>query len=268
MSRIPAGLRQPLRPVVLVLVLAGVGAATASGELIQQGNLQISFDGQITPKRLPRHGMAPVSVAMSAEIGTTDGSKPPQLQYITLEINRHGRLTPQGLPSCRRGQLAFATTHQALRRCRDALVGRGHVSAKIALPEQAPLPSEGELLAFNGHLHGHPVIYGHVYGATPLPITLVVPFAVARTGGRFGTRLQAAMPQVAADWGYVTDFRMTLGRRYRAGGKRRSYLNAGCPAPKGFPGALFTLARGTYSFGDGRQLQSSLVRNCMVRRGG
>jgi hypothetical protein len=86
-----------------------------------------------------------------------------------------------------------------------------------------------------------------------------------RTSGRFGTRLTAAFPQVAADWGYATDFEMKLGRRWRAGGARRSYLSAGCPAPRGFNRALFTLARWTYTFDDGRLLESSLVRECRVR---
>jgi hypothetical protein len=250
---------------VIALALAALGTG-ARAELAQQGNLRIHFDGQIAPKRLPRHGRAPVTVVLSAQISTTDGTQPPQLRQIVLDINRHGTLLNRGLPRCRRPQLAYATSKAALRACGAALVGHGHVSAKIALPEQAPLPSEGQLLAFNGRKAGRPVIFAHIYGARPLPITFVLGFEIDRRGGRFGTRLRAALPQLASGWGYVSAIRMTLGRRFWAGGRRRSYLSAGCPAPHGFPGALFTLARATYSFDDGRRLSSGLVRSCRVRR--
>jgi hypothetical protein len=257
---------QTARLVALALALVALAADLAHAELIQQGNLLISFDGQMRPKRLPRHGTAPVSVSMAADLSTTDGARPPQLQTMTLDVNRHGRLTNRGLPTCRARQLVYATTTEALRACRPALVGRGHLSSKIALPEQAPFPSEGTLLAFNARRHGRPVILGHVYGSTPLPISLVIPFEVHHTRGRFGTRLTASFPQVAADWGYLTHFEMTLGRRYRAAGSRMSYLSAGCPAPSGVSRALFTMARGSYRFDDGRILTSSLVRSCQVRR--
>jgi hypothetical protein len=257
--------KRPLRVAALSVCVIVSAGGLASAELIQDGNLRISFDGRISPKRLPRHGAAPVTVSMSADLTTTDGSPPPQLATMTLDINRHGRLNAAGLPVCKAGKLAYATTEEALRACRPALVGRGHLSAKIALPEQAPFPSEGVLLAFNARRHGRPVILGHIYGAEPLAITLVIPFAIRRIGGRFGTRLTATFPQVAADWGYLTHFEMTLGRRYSAGGRRLSYLSASCPTPKGVNRALFTMARGSYGFDDGRVLESSLVRECRVR---
>ena len=58
---------------------------------------------------------------------------------------------------------------------------------------------------------------------------------------------------------------MKLSRRYSAQGKRRSYISAGCPAPKGFAQVSFPLARASMSFGDGRTLTSTLTRSCRVR---
>lgn len=254
-------MRQLARFAVLGLCLAAT-ATTTEAEVTQSGNVVITFGGGMSPKRLPRHGAAPVRVHVGAAIGTVDGSRPPQLEEIILDINRHGHLIDRGLPTCRRRQLVAATTRSALAACRPALVGQGHVSAKISLPDQAPLPSEGELLAFNGRKHGQPVIYGHVYGDTPLPVTSVVPFYLRRAHGKFGTRLVASFPHVASDWGYVTGFNLELGRRYRVQGRRQSFLNAGCPAPPSLPGALFTLARARYRFDDGRELTSSLIRSC------
>jgi hypothetical protein len=260
-----AALRRLAWPLLISLPVLALAVTAARGEVVESGNLVVNFNGGMSPKRLPRHGTAPVSISMAADLSTTDGSRPPQLERLTLEVNRHGVLDARGLPTCRPGQLDLATTREAQRACRGALVGRGHVSSAIALPEQAPFPSEGTLLAFNAQRHGRPVILAHIYGSTPLPISLTVPFQVRRTRGRFGTRLTAAFPQVAADWGYVTHFEMSLGRRWRASGARRSYLSAGCPAPAGVNRALFTLARGTYLFDDGRTLESSVVRSCRVR---
>jgi hypothetical protein len=260
-----AAARRLTWPLLISLPVLALAVADARSEVTESGNLVVDFHGGIRPRALPRRGAAPVRVHLSATVSTTDGARLPQLDQVVLEINRFGRLDAAGLPACRPSQLVAATTRGALGACRRALVGRGHVSAKISLPEQAPLPSEGELLAFNGRRHGHPVIYGHVYGDVPLPVTSIVRFRIEPESGRFGTRLVASFPHVAADWGYVTAFQFELGRLYRAGGRERSYLEAGCPAPRHLRRALFTLARATYSFEDGRTLRSSLVRSCKVR---
>jgi hypothetical protein len=258
--------RTSARAVALAISWLALLASLADAELIQEGNLLVDFDGRVHPKALPRHGTAPVTLHLRATISTTDGGPAPQLDEMLLDVNRHGQLTTAGLPRCRRSQIAFTTTQRALANCRGALVGRGDISANIALPEQAPLPSEGIVLAFNGREHGRPVIYAHIYGRTPLPITTVVTFHIRRMAGRFGIELTAQFPRVAADWGFVKTIRLTLGRRYQAGGQRRSYLSAACPTPRGVNRALFTMARGTYTFEDGRRLTSSLVRACRARR--
>jgi hypothetical protein len=64
----------------------------------------------------------------------------------------------------------------------------------------------------------------------------------------------------------LTSLEMTL-RTYSYKGRRRSFVSAGCPAPDGFPGALFTLARTTFSFAGGTKLSSTLTGQCKVRAG-
>lgn len=55
---------------------------------------------------------------------------------------------------------------------------------------------------------------------------------------------------------------MRLDRRYSAGGKRRSYLSAGCPAPKGLTTGPFPLARTSFGFAGGPTLRGTLTRTC------
>lgn len=247
----------------VALLTAGVGIA--SGEVAQKGNLRVSFAGKIAPHNLPRRGMAPVAVTLGGTITTTDGAPPPQLRTISLAINRNGHLDYEGLPRCNYHQIQPATTAEARAACPGSLVGSGSFSAHVVLPEQSPFPSTGKLLAFNGNLHGKPVIYAHIYGTEPLPQSYVLAFRLHRAGGDYGTQMVAQLPRVAAEWGYVSGVSLTLRRNFSYRGQRRSYLSAGCPAPKGFPGATFAFAKATFGFEDGRTVGSTLTRDCGVR---
>jgi DNA-binding beta-propeller fold protein YncE len=235
-----------------------------SSEVVQHGQLRVSFDGRLTPHALPRHGSAPVKVEVAARIAATSGGPPPQLRQISIAINRNGHFTPKGLPVCHLRDIQPATTANALKACRGALVGEGHFSAKILLAQQAPFPSEGKVFAFNGSLHGKPAILAHVYGTDPVPTSYTLPFAIEPAKGTYGTVLHASLPGVTGDSGYITGLSLTLGRRFSYHGRQRSYLSAGCPAPSGFPGAVFPFARASFGFG-GRTLVSTLTRSCGVR---
>ena len=46
------------------LVVASLGVGSALAEVDLQDNLRVTFNGQISPKKLPRSGTAPVSVQM------------------------------------------------------------------------------------------------------------------------------------------------------------------------------------------------------------
>jgi hypothetical protein len=251
---------------IAVALLCLALAAVSQAEVIRKGNLQISYGGRIAPHDLPRKGTAPVAVSVSAKIKTTDRLPPPQLQRIELAINRYGRLDQQGLPACRFRQLQPATTAEARASCPGGVIGHGKFEAAVALPEQSPYPSDGAILAFNGRLHGRPVIFAHIYGTQPLPTSFTLPFEVRRRrSGTYGLSLVADLPPVAADWGYVSGFSLTLRRRFRYHGEQHSYLTAGCPAPKGFPGATFAFAKASFGFEGGRRMHTTLTRSCGVR---
>jgi hypothetical protein len=241
-------------------------AAATQAEVIRKGNLQVSYGGKIAPYNLPRKGTAPVAVSISAQIRTTDRQAPPQLRRIELDINRYGQLDQRGLPACRFGQLQPATTQEARESCPDGVVGHGSFKAAVALPEQSPYPSNGTILAFNGRFHNKPVIFAHIYGTQPLPASFTLPFEVRRhRHGTYGLTLVANLPPVAAEWGYVSGLSLTLQRRFHYRGKAHSYISAGCPAPKGFPGATFAFAKAAFGFEDGKKMRTTLTRSCGVR---
>jgi len=251
---------------IAIFVLAIAGAGFARGELAQSGNIRLSFDGRFAPRALPRDKAAPVTVDLTGSVATTNGQPPPQLRRISIAVNRYGRFFTRGLPVCPAGQLEQTSTRVALSRCRSALVGRGRFGANIDFPAATALPVEGKMLAFNSRLGRHQAIVMHIYGSNPVQATFVLTFKISHPRrGAFGTVLSTRIPKLASDLGYVTDVAMSFGRRYRYAGKRRSFLSARCAAPRGFPGALFHFARGSFIFAGGQRLTTTLTRDCRVR---
>jgi hypothetical protein len=248
---------------VLVGALTLGFAALAAAETVQKDNLRVAFDAKLTPQKLPREGTAPVAVSVTTRIANVGGGEPAQLKRIAIAINRHGKLDSSGLPDCEIEEIQPATSAKALAACRRSLVGEGHFSAQVSLAKQGVYPSEGKLLAFSGTYEGRPAILAHVYGTEPVPTSLTLPFVISEAKGTFATTLTATLPK--ADKNFVTGIDLELRRSYVFKGQRRSYASAGCPAPKGFPGASFPFAKASYVFAGGKKLSSTLTRSCRAR---
>jgi hypothetical protein len=258
-----------MRRIVLILVLlatVAVGVGIAHGERVKRGDLLLSFDASFAPQALPRDHAAPVTVDLAGSVRTSSGAHPPQLRSISLDVNRYGTLSTRGLPVCQHGQLESTSTKVALERCRGALVGHGLFKANVDFPNLDTFPVKGGILAFNGRARGRPTILMHVYGSNPVQATVVLTFKVTHNeDGTFGTTLFAQIPKIASDLGYVTNIELSFGRKYRHNGKPRSFISARCAAPDGFPGALFPLARGAFTFANDQRLTITLTRECDVR---
>lgn len=241
----------------------------AAAVVTQKGDLRVSVDGEMMPKRLPRAGEAPIAVLVGWQISSVDGSPPPKLRDLSIEINRHGRLRTAGLPRCPYGKIQAASTERALANCRSSLVGRGTFTAEVALKgqeESETYETTGALLIFNGESKGKPVLFGQIYSPHPFATSFVIPFDVEkRPKGSYGTRLAATIPKALRSWGNLTKIQMRLSRRYSYKGRRRSFLSASCPTPKGFTEAVFPLARTSFDFLGGPHQSLTVVRRCRVR---
>jgi hypothetical protein len=248
-----------------LLVLLGT-SALASAEVFQRHNLRVVVTGGLSPQRLPRAGFAPIGVSVGGEISTTDKSPAPSLKTLQIELNRNGRLDYAGLPVCPYDAIQPASSSRALNACRSALVGQGSFGAEIVLSGQDPYPIKGKMLAFNGRSGGRPVLFGHIYAPRPFATSFVIVFAIKQLGkGTYGTTLTAHLPNALGSWGKLTGIELNLSRQYSYRGRHHSYLAAGCPAPVGFPGAVFPFARATFGFPGGRTVSGTLTRSCKVR---
>jgi len=256
-----------LKAAALLAIASLLLAAIASAATItQKGNLRVAVQGKLSPKQLPRDGVAPIAVSVGGEISTTDESLPPQLKSIRIELNRNGQIDYQGLAVCPYPKIQPGSTSRALAGCRDSLVGEGSFSAAITLAGQEPYPTEGKLVVFNGEKKGKPVLYGHIYASRPFATSFVIVFKLSKhKSGTYGTVLDAPLPKAMKAWGRLTGLQMTLSRRYSVGGKRHSYLSSGCPAPKGISTVPFSLARTSFAFAGGVQMTSVLSDECRAR---
>jgi hypothetical protein len=250
----------------VLLCLALGGATGARAEIFGGDGLFIKFGGGFAPHRLPRDRDVPVTVRLNTEIKTSDGSAPPRLRQISFGVNRYGRITTTGLPTCAASELESTSSATALARCQDALVGRGGFGASLELHGGEPALVHGRMLAFNSREHGRQTVLLHVHASKPADVTIVLAFTVRHPKrGKFGTELSATIPKLASDLGYVTDVSLVFERRYRFRGHNYSFLSARCAAPSGFPGAIFSFTRGTFSFAGGKQIVTTLTRTCTVR---
>ncbi len=237
--------------------------AVAHADEISGGNVRVTFQGGISPLALPRDAPSPISLHVAGRVTPVDGQRPEALAQVTIEVNRHAVATTRGLPRCRWQRLLSITSKHALKVCGDSLIGTGHFSSHIDVPEQAPFPARGRLLAFNSMRHGRPAIAVHVFGRDPVPTSEVLPMTFGREGqGSFGPIVTVTMPDIGNEWGYVDGFDLTLHRVYRYRGRRLSVMSASCPAPRGLQRVPFKAARGVFELADGTNLTRVIGGSC------
>jgi hypothetical protein len=239
-----------------VVALVAAVVSGASGDTVKAGNLEVSIDGGITPKKLPKKAPGPITLKVKGSIGTTDGTHVPALKTVNLQFDKHGSIYTKGLPTCNPSKLQSTLTAQAKKACGSALVGTGRVSAEIAFPEQAPFDASGPLLIFNGKPKGgNPTLVFHVYAHVPAPTTFVTQGVVKKIHGKYGTEAQIDIPTIVGGQGSLTSFETTVHRTWTYKGQKKSLLLASCPT-----GVLY--AHGDFKFASGTTLSGNVTRPC------
>src|SRR5689334_23904556 len=104
------GRGKKLSALALLALVFLLVASLANAELVERGNLFVKFQGGIAPTNLPRDANAPISVRVDGTVRTLSGDRPPALRYISIAINRGGRIETKGLPVCRRSQIEAGTS--------------------------------------------------------------------------------------------------------------------------------------------------------------
>jgi hypothetical protein len=224
-------------------------AASGKPKVWCAGNICVTDDGGISPSKLPRHGKAPVTARLNGKIETRDGSHPPALSSLDLEVDKTIGVDAVGLPTCKAQQLQARSSAAAKAACGSAMVGSGSAEVEVAFPEQAPFSSTGPVVLFNGGVRGRTTtVLLHAYVNVPAPTAIVTPAKITRIhNGRFGLLIRVRVPKIAGGAGSVTEFDLKVGRRFAHKGRKKSFLEAGCPS-----GTWIT--RGKALFSDGTSL--------------
>ncbi|HET8565650.1 MAG TPA: hypothetical protein VFL77_04155 [Solirubrobacterales bacterium] len=255
--------RRSLRLIpILALTAAVVAAGHASAEkatVVRAGNLVLRMNGGVSPKKLPKRRLAPITLRASGSLTTVDGSHPPAAKTVTIDFDKHGTINARGLPACRPGKLQSRDTRAAIAACRPALVGRGTTTVEVAFPEQRPFSSTGPLALFNGGVkHGVTTMFIHAYVSVPTPTAIVTVVKIRKIHkGPYGTRAVARIPRIAGGSGSLTHFAFSIHRTFRRGGKKQSYLVARCANGR-------FRAHATLQTSDGSRISGSILRRCQA----
>lgn len=250
-----------LRTLIVIGVVALVGAGGASAIKLRVGNIIITGDGGFTPTTLPKHENAPIKLFGHSKFTTTDGTRPSPLRTLTLEFDKHGAVETRGLQKCTMGKLVATTTKVARKLCSDAIVGTGFGTGVVELPEQRPIKVSSPLTLFNGPVrHGNPTVLGHAHIDYPGPTTYVILIEIQKVhNGRYGFKTVANFPRLVNGYGSPVSGHLTIGREWMYKGQKLSYANAHCA-----DGRL--QARAEFSFENGDFVEGTIFKPCKVRK--
>jgi hypothetical protein len=249
-----AKLSKVLLPLLLAAALLAPAAA-GEGARVEVNGLVLRADGGFTPHTLPRRRFNPIEFRGHVDVAARGGGRPSPLRQALIDFDRDGRLSVAGLPTCAPESIAAASTEEARRICRTAIVGSGHIGASIAQPG-GPVEGLVPLSIFNGpRLPTGPSVVFHARLPFPAVETYAILVPIETLVGDFRYRARIEMPPLAGGLGALTHIDVRIGRRYRAGGKERSYVSARCS-----DNILQT--HGYFGFEDGTVISGQVEKFC------
>ena len=250
------GKKIPIAATLGLLVVAG----TASAVQIRMGDIILNAHGSFSPRALPKHEDAPITLHGGGKVSTVSGELPPIVETLNIEFDRHGSVQTAGLEVCTSGKLQATDVPAARRACPNAIVGKGVGHAIVAFPEQRPIPISSPITIFNGpKRHGDDTVLAHAYTTVPVPTTLIVPVVIERIHhGVYGYRTKARIPKIAGGAGHPISGSLRIGKKWTHRGRKHSYVNARCET-----GHL--QARVEVTFKDETSLRGTFFQTCKVR---
>jgi hypothetical protein len=239
----------------LAIAIAGIAVASKP-VVVEAGNLILTFNGDFSPKKLPKTKRAGITLNVSGKIETKDKTHPPALKEFILETDKAGAINAKGLPVCTSAKLQAQDTKHAEAACPTAIVGKGKTDVEVEFPESPPFTAHSKLIAFNGGVAGgKTTIFIHAYLSSPVSAAVVTTVKVSKIHkGRFGLKSIATIPKIAGGSGSAVSFSLRLGRTFAYKGKKQSYLLLQCADGKIF-------AQGTAKF-TGVSASGGVIRTC------
>ena len=231
-------------------------AAASDAAIVRFGGLELRADGDFRPHELPRKHPAPIEFEGRASVRSADGSPPPRLERVVLDFDKDGRLSTKGLATCDPASIEALGVSAARKQCEKAIVGKGKVGA-LVLVEGRWLRVTGALTLFNGPAAGGlATVVAHAQPVSLPDEIYVVTIPIERIKGDYRYRATVEVPEIFNGTGVLTSVEGEIGRRYRSGGRERSYVSARCS-----DGSL--AVHGILTFSEGIVIDGSVEKYCV-----
>lgn len=191
---------------IAIVTLAAGGTSAAAPVSTLMPPTTVVFRSIITPRKLPTRRAAPVSLALSERIGNRDGSHPPALQELKLDLDRHLGLSVKGLPTCPGPLNESGPRTRSPAICADSKIGSGTMEVEVAFPELQPVRIKGLVTVYNGGFNeGRTKFWVYTYLPAPVTGAILVPFEVRRDlQGIYGWEGLVRVPKIANGAGSIT----------------------------------------------------------------
>jgi hypothetical protein len=227
-----------------ILACAALAGGAFGSAMVETREIRLKLNADFQPLNLPKNGYAPVQFEGYLDVAKPGGGVPPALESVVLDFDRDGRLDVAGLPTCAPERIAAASVAEAREICKSAIVGTGKLEALVSLPN-GPVPTGSALTLFNGpRQEGHPTVVIHARISVPATQTYAFTVPIEKHRGEFRYRATVDFPELAGGLGAITHVNVKIGRRYTAGGVKRSYVSARCSDHILRSHAIFTFANG------------------------
>jgi hypothetical protein len=215
--------------------------------------LLLGLLGGVTPRRLPAHEMAPVTLKITGQISTNNGSPPPALWKVAASFDKSGAIDAKGLPSCGMRQLNAKDFTPGRGVCGKSIIGTGQAHVEMNSSQQ---PISVPLTIFNGGVREGTTtlfIQAAIPRASPELVVATVKVSKSHQCG-YGLQAVSTIPLIVNE-GILLNFNLRIHRLFRYQGIQQSYALASCPNRK-----LNASVRAT--FGNGVVVSGELSRPC------
>ncbi len=159
---------------------------------------------------------------------TSPGNVPVPTTNTKLTIDKQIKITTTKLPQCK-VSLENTTTQSAIQLCKSSKVGAGSATACLGA-SNTPCTSKLKFLvtAFNGKPKGgKPTLILHSRN-DQFQLTTVLTGTLDQQKNTLNVPIPASVYSVAT----ITDFETTVGKTYKANGKKYNYISAKCSKGK------------------------------------
>lgn len=214
---------------VFPAALAGA-AATSKPTYVPISVFAFTPNGGFTPTLMSKTKPIPIALTISGQVKMLDGSHPPALTGLAVQLDKNISVNLRGFPACHGVRIQIDPPMTLEERCRSSIIGAGTEHFEIKFPEGEPTSAKGRLLIINGPLRdGIRTLFVDTTVSEPVTGHLVSTIEIKKIhNGRFGTEAIFTFPKIAGGSASITSFDARIKKRLPLEGKRFSPVTARC----------------------------------------